>query len=649
MCGFAGFWSPRMSNADELRAGARRMAESITHRGPDDRGEWAEPGAGVALGFRRLSIIDLSEFGHQPMRSRSGRFTMVFNGEVYNFGELRRELESCGASFRGHSDTEVMLAAFEQWGVEASVRRFVGMFALAVWDADARALSLVRDRLGIKPLFYYHEHGYLSFGSELKALAAGPRFSHEIDRDALAAFLRHLYVPAPHCIWRGARKLMPGHVLTVREPAAVLPEPVPFWSLCSVAQAGLAEPFQGPDSEAIDTLERLLKDAVALRMIADVPLGALLSGGVDSSVVVALMQSVSTRPVKTYTIAFDDPAHDEAVHAARVAQHLHTEHTQLLVTGREALDVVPRLAEMFDEPHADPSSVPTHLVSALARREVTVALTGDGGDELFAGYNRYVHGTRLLGRLTRVPAPVRRLVAAGISGISPANWDRVVAALAPLVPRHVPLRLAGEKAYKTGRLLEAGSAEAMYRSLVSAWQVPTALVAGATEPPDAIGDAFTLGASSSLLDRMMLADQLAYLPDDLLAKVDRASMAVSLEARVPVLDHRVVEFSWRLPERFRIRDGRGKWLLRQVLYRHVPSDLVDRPKVGFTVPVEGWLRGPLRAWGEDLLRARGQGRELLDMGAVNSAWDNLQRGREPAGLSVWAALTFLAWSARWAA
>ena len=622
------------------------MAAPITHRGPDDGGEWAEPDAGVALGFRRLSIIDLSELGHQPMRSHSGRFTMAFNGEVYNFGELRRELEGTGASFRGHSDTEIMLEAFEHWGIEPAVQRFVGMFALAVWDARARTLSLVRDRLGIKPMFYYQEPGYLSFGSELKALAAGPRFAREIDRDALAAYLRHLYVPAPHSIWRGVRKLPPGHILTVRDPAAGLPEPIPFWSLRDVARAGLATPFEGSDGDATDTLERLLKDAVALRMIADVPVGALLSGGVDSSAVVALMQASSSRPVKTYTIAFDDPAHDEAPHAAAVARHLKTEHTELMVTGREALAVVPHLAEMFDEPHADPSSIPTHLVSALARREVTVALTGDGGDELFTGYNRYVQGRRLLGRLGRVPRPLRRLAAAGILGVGPNAWDRAIAALAPVLPRHIPLRLAGEKAYKTGRLLRAGSAEDMYRSLVSAWQTPTALVAGAHERPDAIGDAFALGAP--LLDRMMLADQLAYLPDDLLAKVDRASMAVSLEVRVPVLDHRVVEFAWRLPERMRIRDGRGKWLLRQVLYRHVPAALVDRPKVGFTVPVAQWLRGPLRTWGADLLHSAGPGPDLLDMRAVGRAWDALQSNREPSGIGVWAALMFLAWSQRWA-
>lgn len=645
MCGLCGLWSPGM-DSDRLLAAAGRMSAQLTHRGPDDDGAWAEPDAGVALAFRRLSILDLSVHGHQPMRSRSGRYTMVFNGEIYNFVDLRRELEPLGATFRGRSDTEVLLAGFEYWGIEASIRRCVGMFAMAIWDAQTGSLSLVRDRLGIKPMFYYQEPGYLSFASELKALVAGPRFAREIDQDALAAYLRHLYVPAPHTIWRGARKLLPGHILTVADPAARSLPPVPYWSLQEVARHGLADPFSGSDGEAVDVLERLLTEAVGLRMVADVPVGALLSGGVDSSTVVALMQATSSGPVRTYSIAFDQAEHNEAAHAARVAAHLRTEHTEMMVTGREALDVVPGLPWMFDEPLADPSQIPTYLVCGLARREVTVALTGDGGDELLGGYNRYVQGARLFGRVGRLPRPVRRLASAAIHGISPATWDRVWGGAEALV-RRGPTRLAGEKLYKVGRLMSAPSAEAMYRSVVSAWDTPASLVPGAREPTDAIAAAFALRPAPSLVHQMMLADQLAYLPDDLLAKVDRASMAVSLEVRVPLLDHRVVELAWRLPERMKIRDGRGKWALRQVLYRHVPPNLVDRPKVGFSVPVEAWLRGPLRAWAEGLMASSGRASDCLDLELVRGEWQNLQRGREPAGLRLWAALMFLAWHQRW--
>jgi asparagine synthase (glutamine-hydrolysing) len=647
MCGLTGLWSPRLTRDDELRAAARRMATAITHRGPDDSGEWAAAESGVALGFRRLSILDLSALGHQPMASRSGRYHIVFNGEVYNFAALRPELERLGASFRGHSDTEIILAAFEQWGVRAAVQRFVGMFAMAVWDAEARTLSLVRDRLGIKPLFYFHEPGYLSFGSELKALEAGPRFTREVDRDALTAYLRYLYVPAPHGVWRGVRKLPPGTVLTVRDPGQPLPAPEPYWELHDVAAAGLDDPYRASDGEVTDALERLLQDAVSLRMVADVPVGALLSGGVDSSVVVALMQAASSRPVRTYTIGFDDPAHDESQHARRVAEHLHTDHTELQVTGRDALEVIPRLAEMYDEPLADPSQIPTFLVCAMARRDVTVALSGDGGDELFCGYNRYVHGRRLLARFARLPSPARRAAASALRGLSAERWNALGEAVAPLLPRRLAVRLPGEKVHKTANLLAGGSLEAMYRSLLSAWQAPGRAVPGGREPPDAVAAAFARRAGGSLLRRMMLADQGAYLPDDLLAKVDRASMAVSLEVRVPVLDHRVVELSWRLPERLMIREARGKWLLRQVLYRHVPASIVERPKVGFTVPLSDWLRGPLRGWAEDLLAAPGAAADLLDMAVVREHWTRVRDGREASSLSAWAVVLFLAWARTW--
>ncbi|HEX8903613.1 MAG TPA: asparagine synthase (glutamine-hydrolyzing), partial [Longimicrobiaceae bacterium] len=497
---------------------------------------------------------------------------------MFNHDELRRELERQGVAFRGRSDTEVIAAAFERWGVEPAVRRFVGMFAIAAWDAERRTLSLVRDRLGIKPLFWSARGGTVVFGSELKALAVFPGFDRTPDGDALAAYLRYLYVPAPACIYAHARKLPPGSILTLRSPDDDA-QPVAYWSAEDAARAGAAARMQGSDEEMADELERLLRAAVEMRMHADVPLGALLSGGIDSSLVVAMMQAASPRPVRTYAVAFEAAEHDEARHAAAVARHLGTEHTELRVTGREALDVVPRLPEMYDEPLANPSQIPTWLVCGLARREVTVALTGDGGDEVFAGYNRYRQGASLIPRLAPIPRPVRRVAAAAAGGLSPAGWDRVHGAAATLVPALRRERLAGERIGKIRELLRHDGEGAMYRSLLSAWQDPAGLLKGRVGDGDAVTAAFAAGRGLPLLDRMMLADQRTYLSDDLLAKVDRASMAVSLEARVPLLDHRVVEMGWRLPRQALLRGGVGKWLLRQVLYRHVPRELVDRPKV----------------------------------------------------------------------
>ena len=648
MCGFAGLWTANGTSADALRAAAERMIAPIAHRGPDDQGVWTEASAGVALGFRRLAILDLSEAGHQPMRSSSGRFTIAFNGEVFNFEALRRELGSAGAVFRGHSDTEVMLAAFERWGVAAAVRRFVGMFAFAVWDAHERSLTLGRDRLGIKPLFVSVAGGQVLFGSELKALAAHPDFDRRLDRSALTAYLRYLYVPAPQTIYAGAMKLLPGHLLVIRDPSAPLPAAEQYWSAEHAAERGIADPLALSDADAVDELERLLGEAIGLRMIADVPLGALLSGGVDSSTVVALMQRQSSRPVKTFTIAFDDAAYDEGAQAAQVAAHLGTDHTEMMVTGRDALEVVPKLSRMFDEPLADPSQIPTYLVSALARRSVTVALSGDGGDELFAGYNRYLHGERMIQRFGHIPASLRQVVASGMHAFPPAAWDRLYDGLARLSPGKERQRLPGEKLHKLGHLLGADSPEAMYRSLLSAWQQPEQLVSGAVAGPDRVTELLGRSAAMPMLDRMMLVDQLTYLADDLLAKVDRASMAVSLEARVPLLDHRVVEFAWRLPRRLRIRDGRGKWILRQVLYRHVPAALVDRPKMGFSVPVDAWLRGPLRDWGESLISAEALERDgTFAVAPVRAAWADLQAGRASSGLALWAVLLFRAWSDEW--
>ncbi len=648
MCGFAGILTTAGLRSDELADRARRMIAPIVHRGPDDSGVCVDEQAGLAFGFRRLAIVDLSANGHQPMWSPSRRFVMVFNGQVYNFKELRRELEQYGYGFRGHSDTEVILAAFERWGIHEGVRRFVGMFAIAVWDAHRRELSLFRDRIGKKPLYVYSEPGLITFGSELKALLAGPSFDRSIDRTALASYFRYLYVPAPKSIFQRAIKLPPGHILTVSDPKLALPPPQPYWSLREVALTGLAKPFTGSDAEAIDELDALLADAVRCRLYADVPLGALLSGGIDSSAVVALMQEMTTQPVKTYTIGFAEEEFDEARHAARVARHLGTDHTELLLTGEGAHAVIPRLPEIFDEPLADPSQLPTFLVSQLARQHVTVALSGDGGDELFAGYNRYLYGARVLSGVNRLPRGVRRLVAAGIGSVPQPTWDRLHRVTTALLPGVANQHLPGERMHKLGNLMRAASVGDMYRALLSAWQQPDSLLVdrGAIEDPNRrILDG---GQPAHLLDRMMLADQLTYLPDDLLAKVDRASMAVSLEVRTPLLDHRVVEFSWRLAHSLKVRGGLGKWALRQVLYRRLPRHLVDRPKMGFSVPIDRWLRGPLRKWAESLLSHDELGRSgLLEPAPIIGAWRELREGRRPAGPALWAVIMFQAWRARW--
>ena len=649
MCGLAGIFETPGTPADELRAGARRMSRTLAHRGPDDAGEWADAEAGVALGFRRLSIVDLSPEGHQPMASPGGRFTLVFNGEVYNHVELRRALERDGVRFRGRSDTEVILACFQRWGVRDSLPRFVGMFALAVWDAERRALSLARDRLGIKPLFIHHRPGRLLFGSELKALRAHPDCDARVDRDALASYLRHLYVPAPRSILQDVHKLPPGTLLTVTDPRAPLPEPVAWWSAEQAALAGAASPFRGSDAEAVEETERVLGNAVALRMRADVPLGAFLSGGVDSSTVVALMQARSPRPVRTFTIGFGEAEWDESAQARAVAEHLGTDHTCVHLTAADALALVPGLPETFDEPLADPSGLPTLLVSRIAREHVTVALSGDGGDELFAGYHRYLQGESAIRGAMRVPRWFRVAGAAGVRRVSPAGWDDAFARFGSLLPPSMRHRLPGDKLHKLAALLHARGEGGMYRSLVSQWGDPGSVVPGAGEAagaPERILDRAPL----PLRERMMLADQLGYLPDDLLAKVDRASMAVGLEARVPILDHRVVELSWRLPRHLKVRGGEGKWVLRRILDRHVPPALTDRPKMGFSVPIGDWLRGPLRPWAEDLLAADALGRSgLIDPAPVRAAWADVLAGRGRGELAVWAVLVFQAWWDRWMA
>ena len=640
MCGIAGFWRTKRGAEEPLEI-LDRMGAALAHRGPDDSGTFHDGVTGIGLAFRRLSILDLSPEGHQPMYSTSGRYVIIFNGEVYNFQEIRSELAS--RAWRGHSDTEVMLAAIEQWGVERAIRRFVGMFAVALWDREQRKLYLVRDRLGIKPLYYGYVEGDLVFGSELKAIRQYPDFQPHIDRDVLSLYLRHNYVPSPHCIYKGLYKLQPGHVLTLSS-GQTAPESHPFWSVEDVTKEGLRSPFAGSEAEAIEQLRHELLAAVRLRMIADVPLGAFLSGGIDSSTVVALMQAQSSRPVKTFTIGFHEDRYNEATYARRVAAHLGTDHTELYLTPQDALNVVPLLPSMFDEPFSDSSQIPTFLVSKLARESVTVSLSGDGGDELFGGYDRYLLTKRRWNLVRQIPAPARRVAAAVLRTVPAAGIDRSFHFLRWAVPNKLRLLSPGSKAHKLAAILSVGSPEALYYQALSHWESPTEVVRNSREPRTVLESISESSWPANIEEVMMLIDQVNYLPDDILTKVDRASMAVSLEARVPLLDHRVVEFAWKLPLHFKIRKGCSKWILRQILYKYVPPELVERPKMGFGVPIDSWLRGPLREWAEDLLSVRSlEQHGLLNAHPIRLKWQEHLSGVRNWQYLLWDILAFQDW------
>ncbi len=638
MCGIAGFWHDKASSeAPEEILG--QMADALAHRGPDDSGVFHDEMAGLGLAFRRLAILDLSPEGHQPMLSRSGRLAIVFNGEVYNHEELKRELGS--GPWRGHSDTEVMLEAIERWGVERAVRRFIGMFAFALWDRTERQLYLVRDRLGIKPLYYGRAGSAFVFASELKAIRRYPGFEGEIDRDALAAYLRHNYVPTPRCIYKGLCKLPPGSLLRMTSPDSE-PEIRRYWPGEEVVLSGQRDLLNVSDETAVEQLHRLLLDSVRLRMIADVPLGAFLSGGVDSSTVVALMQAVSRRPVKTFTIGFHEAGYNEAADARAVAAHLQTEHTELYVTSRDALDVVPRLAEIYDEPFADSSQIPTFLVSRLARQSVTVSLSGDGGDELFGGYNRYVLTRRIWSLIRPIPKAFRKWAEAGFAAISPQKMDSGFRWQKSLLRG-----AAGDKVHKAAALLSSNSECDIYHRLLSHWKDPGEVVLGSNEPAILAGWIQRIAAQLPIEETMMAVDLLNYLPDDILTKVDRASMAVALEARVPLLDHRVVEFAWRLPRSAKMRRGTTKWLLRQILYKYVPPRLIERPKMGFGVPIGSWLRGPLREWAEALLSRKSLTEEgLFNPEPIREKWTEHIQGKRNWEYPLWDVLVFQDWLVR---
>ena len=663
MCGISGILDATGAlTPAELSGAAARMADQQVHRGPDDSGLWADPAGHLACSHRRLSILDLSPQGHQPMVSHCGRFVLCYNGEVYNHADLRAQIEAARAysgrpaiAWRGHSDSEILLEALALWGPEEGLKRAAGMFALALWDTRERTLTLARDRLGEKPLHYAFSQGRLLFASELPGLTAAPGFTSRVDRAALALYLRLSCVPAPHCILQGVRKLPAGHLLTARVTdlsGGDLPAPRAWWSLTETMESGLAKPFAGTEAEAQDILLGLLRQSVRGQMVADVPLGALLSGGIDSSLVAALMsqQAASSggEQVRTFTIGYTDAAYDESAQAEAVARHLGCRHTTLVARPEDALALVPKLMRIAGEPFADASLLPTRLVAELTRGHVTVCLSGDGGDELFAGYNRHVHAPRLWARLAGLPVGLRGVAAGLLQSVSPRGWDRVFAGLSPLLPKLGQQRLPGEKLHKLAQALPARVPPAYYAALVSAWPDPGLLVPGVSEAPWALRQ--PAGWPSARLCPqgstawMQYLDAAWYLPGDILTKVDRAAMSVGLESRAPYLDHRVAEFAWSLPESMRVRGGQGKQLLRGLLSRYLPPELWERPKMGFGVPLGDWLRGELKDWAQALIdpaRLRREGH--LEPGPVQKAWAEHQSGRFNRQYRLWPVLMFQSW------
>lgn len=642
MCGIAGLIAGPGFRADP-GAVVRAMTDTLVHRGPDGSGVWLDARGRIAFGHRRLAIVDLSAAGAQPMCSASGRYTITFNGEVYNFPELRAELEKLGAVFRGHSDTEVMLAAFEAWGIVPSVERFLGMFAFAVWDAATDEVTLVRDRLGKKPLYYYWSGTDVAFGSELKALCAFPGLDRTVDRGAIAQFLRYSYVPAPYSILTKVRKVEAGgyvrFALVDGKPRA--PTEGVYWSAIAAARRGQVERFAGDEHEATAALGELLRDATRMRMVADVPLGAFLSGGIDSSLIVAMMQSQSTRPIRTFTIGFHEKEYNEADHARAVAKHLGTEHTEVIVTPEDALGVIPRLPAIYDEPMSDPSEVPTFLVCEMARRHVTVALSGDGGDELFHGYGRYDKARSVWRKVRRLPVPVRSLAAHGLRAISADRWDQLVRMAGGGGAR---VSSTGMRLHKLAEAIGARTPAGVYRHFLTHWSHPASIVIGAHEPPTKLALFGDPGDDDAFSEQMCLIDAVTYLPDEILVKVDRASMAVSLEARAPLLDHRVFEFAASLPLALKRGPLGSKHLLRRLLYQSVPRELVEREKMGFGVPIDLWLRGPLRDWAEDLLSEQRLRRDgFLDPVPIRRVWRAHLEARGGWHNLLWDVLMFQAW------
>lgn len=646
MCGFVGFWDPNTCGSEHHTENlkiAGQMSAQIRHRGPDADGIWRDDGAGLSLAHQRLAILDLSPAGAQPMHSACGRYVLCYNGEVYNHRSIRAEIDATGRSpaWRGHSDTETLLAGIALWGLEATLERANGMFALALWDRNKDTLSLARDRMGEKPVYYGISGGVLLFGSELKALREHPAFENHIDRDALAEFLRLGYVPAPRSIYRNIHKLPPAHLIEIGSASRYLPPARPYWSLEAATRAE-PQDWEASPERAIAALDTQLNEAVISRMEADVPLGAFLSGGYDSSTVVAYMQAARDMPIDTFSVGFDEQHYNEAHHAKAVAAHLGTHHTELYVSAQEALDVVPLLPHMYDEPFADASQIPTFLVSQLARQHVTVTLSGDGGDELFCGYNRHTLGFDLFRKIVTLPKPAR----SGLAWVLRHTSSHSLEKLQLVLPPDRRVQNIAERLPKLVRMLDVNNELDYYRSAISRIQAPGKFLARQGDADGTVGiiDTKALSAFKGLREQMMFLDMQSYLHDDVLTKVDRASMAVSLEARVPLLDHRLVEFAWQVPIGLKYRDGQGKWLLRQTLYRHVPKSLMDRPKMGFGVPVADWLRGPLRDWAEDLLNPDDLASDgILNVVAVRALWQAHLLGNGDGEFALWNILMFQAW------
>jgi asparagine synthase (glutamine-hydrolysing) len=644
MCGLAGFFSPRsISFSSKNSSILTRMMESLTSRGPDDMGIWTDESY-LSLAHRRLSIVDLSPAGQQPMISNGERYVIAFNGEIYNHKDLRCELNSLGdIHWRGHSDTETLLACIETWGLERTLKKSIGMFAIALWDVKYKTLFLARDRMGEKPMYYgwqgYEDKSVFLFGSELKALKEHPSFLAKIDRGSLSLLLRHSYIPAPYSIYEGISKLEPGSILSL---SLNQPEPVitKYWDAVEVVRVAKTTPFIGSTEQAVDELEALLKSAVNQQMMADVPLGAFLSGGIDSSTIVALMQSQSAQPVKSFTIGFNEDGFNEAVHAKAVAKHLGTDHTELYVSPIQAMDVIPKLPSLYCEPFADSSQIPTYLVSQLAKQKVTVSLSGDAGDELFCGYNRYKLTSKLWKSLSMAPTPTRELASKIITSISPAAWDK----LGAIIPGAKGYASLGDKIHKGAGVLVSDDLRQLYLALVSQITNPSDWVISGFEHPTKLFGNAPLPNEFNDVEQMMLLDTISYLPDDILVKVDRAAMGVSLEGRVPFLDHRIFEFAWTLPLEYKLRDGQTKWPLRQLLYRHVPKELIERPKMGFGVPIADWLRGPLRDWAETLLsEARLRREGYFHSEIIRAKWAEHLSGRRNWQSQLWTVLMFQAW------